>query len=380
MTSKMTRRPGPKSKSMKMLLLTALLAHGCNDQPTDIGSASPVSVSVVPAEQFRREPTSIVAGVVRPERRALIGTRQTGTVDTVRIEAGDHVPAGEELLRIDARDLEAGRHAAQQQREAAAATLRQAEQDRERLERLHEQELVEKHQLEQARVQEDSARGALGEAEAELTALDVNLDYAVIRAPFAGTVSELIAEAGSFVGPGPPLLILEDRRTLRIDAGIDQGSASRLRAGEPLAVTAAGVETFEARILAILPAVATDATAAVGLRLRLIVDTPPPGLLPGMVAEVQVPSRRPPREAVRVPRRSLLRRGQLEGVFVVEPDASGVLRAQLRWIGTEASPADDGAWIRVTRGLRAGEQVVVGDPVDSLVDSQPVTLPNRSPD
>lgn len=384
-------------RSMPVLALAvALLSLGCNESPEAARDEplSPVVIEVVRALSVERTPVTRVAGILLPDQRAPLGTRQAGTVEALWVRAGDRVEADQPILRVDARDLEAARDAAQQRQQAAHTAWERAEQNHQRFRRLYAQDLVARVRMEEAEVEAESARGLLAQAQAELAAAEVNLDYATLRAPFAGVVSELIAELGSFVAPGPPLAIFEDRSRLRVEAGIDQSSAARIEVGQRLPIRIAGLEeTVEGTVQAVLPALED---IAVGLRLRLVIEAPAPTLTPGMVAEVTVPTTRAAHTRVLVPKAALLRRGQLEGVFVVEPDRDGQLRARLRWlslgdtVSTEDLPPEpplgtapddppsaempNADWVEVRRGLDGGEWVVVGGPVAMLTDDQPVRL------
>ncbi len=358
------------------LLVIGLIA-GCEQVPDTVEDLPAMPVTVFETEDIEREAMVKVAGVVQPDQRAGLGTRQAGTVEAVFVEAGDRVEAEQPILQVDARDLEAARSAARLQVQAARAAWEQADQNRRRFERLYEQQLVARIRKQEAQIEADSARGLLAQAEAELAAIEVNLDYATLRAPFDGIVSEVIAETGTFVAPGPPLVVFEDRRRLNVEASIDQASSGRLRTGQELPIWISGVDaTVTGRVQAVLPGLED---IGVGLRLRLVIDDPPETLEPGMVAEVQVPSGMPARSLTSVPESALLRRGQLVGVFVVETDDAGELRARLRWINLgDADPATGRT--EVVRGLSGGERIVFGDAVARLSDNQRVTVESGAPD
>jgi len=313
------------------------------------------------------------AGVVAPLRRARMGTRQAGNVEQIMVDAGAAVEAGQPILRVDARDLKAALHAARLQRRAANTAWATARRNRERFRRLYDEDLIARARLEEVELAAEDARARLEQADAEVAAVEINLDYATLRAPFAGVVSEILTDVGTFVAPGPPLVVFEDRSRLEIDAGIAQESAAGLAVGEALEVRIDGLErTLAGRIQAVLPALEPP---GVGQVLRLVVDHPPPGLEPGMIAEVRLPAPRAAQPFVIIPASALLRRGQLEGVFVVDDGADETPRAHLRWVGvaptTAPAGADDGE-VRVLRGLRPGERVVVGDAVGALADGHPV--------
>lgn len=378
-------RPAARSTTRSCLILAASLLAGCgNDSdPARTGGGfddKPRTVQVAVAQTQPAEAAFSAAGVVAPVQRARLGTRQAGNVVEVTVQAGDSVRAGQPVLRVDARDLEAALSAARLARRAAKTASETAERNRERYQRLFDEQLIARARLEEVELAAEDARRRLEQAEAELAAVEINLDYAVLRAPFSGVVSEVLADVGTFVAPGPPLVIFEDRSRLEVNAAVDQDTAARLAADQTLRLRAGGVgREIIGRVQAVLPALQQP---GVGQRLRLVVDEPPPGLAPGMVVELQLPAPPTARSFVVIPASAVLRRGQLHGVFVVEADQQERLRAHLRWvaIAPEDAPGGDGSGsgdVRVMRGLSSGERVVVGEAVNSLVDGQPV-VPDAS--
>lgn len=359
------------------LLLAALLV-GCGDseqsaEPTAAGSGNPVRVRVAPAEALDGQPGRTVAGVVGPVQRARMGTRQAGTVEQVLVEAGDAVEAGQPIIRIDARDLEAARRAARLQLQAARQAWEVAHNNEQRFRRLFEQQLIAKARLEEAEVAARGARGRLQQAEAELAAIKVNIDYATVQAPFDGVVSEILAETGTFVAPGPALVIFEDRSRLKVNAAIDQASAAELAPGDAIEMNASGLDAaLTGRVQAVLPALRDT---GVGQRVRLVIDTPPPQLAPGMIVELRLPAGDASYAAVSIPASALWRRGQLDGVFVVEADEQQRLRARLRWVSVAPRSRGESS-VQILQGLSPGERVVVGDAATSLVDDQLIELAN----
>lgn len=353
----------------------AVVLAACGEQHATSGPDAdrPVEVHVATAAAVSQAGLIRVAGVVRPATRAQLSTRQAGTVEAVLVVAGERVAIGQELLRIDARDLLAARSAAASQRDAAREALAQAVRNRDRFARLYQQDLVAKVRFEEAELQAEQAAGRLEQAEAELAAVEMNLEYTRLRAPFAGVVSEIITEEGAFASPGRPLLMLEDRTRLEVEAGVQQDGIAALETGTRLSIRVHGIaEPIAGRVQALLPALGQNGA---GMRLRMEIEAPPAGLMPGMIAEVLLPSPRGAAAVVSIPAEALLRRGQLSGVFVVAEDAEGAQRARLRWVTLDEAASDD-ATARVRRGLRPGEQVVVGSVVSGLADDQVVVPRN----
>ncbi|MGM0415929.1 MAG: efflux RND transporter periplasmic adaptor subunit, partial [Thermodesulfobacteriota bacterium] len=141
------------------------------------------------------------SGVVRPHKRALLSTRMSGTLTHMHVAAGDEVEAGELLAQVDSRDIVAALDAAQAQKKAAQNAHAKAQLDVQRLERLYTEDLIARNRLELARVERDSRKAALEQARTQVRLQQTNLEYARVSAPFAGVVSEVPVDQGSFVGP-----------------------------------------------------------------------------------------------------------------------------------------------------------------------------------
>jgi len=99
-----------------------------------------------------------------------------------------------------------------------------------------------------------------------------------------------------------------------------------------------------------------------------------PGLQPGLFGRLQFPCATRP--TLSIPAAALVTRGQLDLVYVVEPDhaapsAAGAAEcAYLRLITVGRTQKD---WVEVLSGLSTGERVVLSPPA-TLRDGAPVKL------
>jgi RND family efflux transporter MFP subunit len=254
------------------------------------------------------------------------------------------VPAGALLARLDDRALQAGLLAAESAARAADVDLARME------------SLLKKGAATPKEAEESRARAA-ATAAAVASARD-GLAYAVLRAPFAGTVASRPANVGDVVTPGTTIVEIEGSGGLEVRATVEGGLVSGLRPG--LAVEAL-VDGQPRPLTATLRAV-SDAGDAATHRFEVRADLPPaPGLRSGLFARLLVPS---PVGAPRliVPSAAVFQRGGLNGLFVV---AEGT--ARLRWV---AIGATDGPSTEIRAGVDAGERVAV-EP-SGLADGAPV--------
>lgn len=347
-----------------------LAACGGGSGPGEATQASGVqAVSTVAVERIELQQSLPLPGIVKPARRAVLSTRTSGIVETVSVEAGDAVIAGQLLIEVESRDLESALEAARLRSEAAAAALDKAERDVQRLERLFADELIALSRLEDARLLLEQRQAELSAARAAVRARRVALDYARIKAPFDGITSEVLVDRGAFVGPGTPLLVVEARAGFEVDASVTQAIADRLRPGQAVTVTLpGGDEHYRGTLQAVIPALEGGGAGSV---VRVTVEDDVAGLRPGQVVDVMLPVNDSVQTAWQIPAEAVFSRGQLHGVFVAVDTQDGT-RARLRWVTLDPHQSPKPGYRVVLEGLAAGERVVVGDAPRRLADGQPI--------
>lgn len=83
-----------------------------------------------------------------------------------------------------------------------------------------------------------AAEAEVARAEAAVTAASNALDDGALRAPFAGTIGEVLVEQGELVTPQVPILRLGDLTRLRVRTeDLGEGDVALIRTGQPARVT-----------------------------------------------------------------------------------------------------------------------------------------------
>jgi RND family efflux transporter MFP subunit len=329
-----------------------------------------VSVSPIP-DTYR------ASGTVRARQTAAIAAKIVANILDVRVHAGDRVQAGQTLILLDRRELEANlrrAEAARSEAESAAietddaiasarASVELARLSHKRIDDLLANALVSRQTFDESHARLQSAEAALQmavarrrqieargrQAEAEVAAASVTLGYAMLAAPFAGLVTERSADPGSLTTPGGPLLTLEREGSLRLEASVDESRLGLVRIGGSVAVEIDGLNrTVSGRVGEIIPSV--DAATRT---FTAKIDLPPvPGLRAGMFGRAAFASAE--REAILVPQSAVLERGQIRSVHVVEGDT-----ARLRFVTLGEVR---GSRREILSGLTPGERIVVAPP------------------
>jgi RND family efflux transporter MFP subunit len=200
-------------------LLVAYLAAAAWAQPP---GPPPARVAVDAARLERVESRREVTGEIRAVRQAALAAAEEGLVLSVSVEIGEWVREAQVLARLDDRlralDLDR-RHA---ERRAAEATIAEhesmiakARRDLDRLKDLQKSAGASQNEVDDAMTQlsADEARLARAVADAESARVDERtaekrLADMVIEAPFAGSVTRKIIEAGEWVSAGDAVIEL----------------------------------------------------------------------------------------------------------------------------------------------------------------------------
>jgi membrane fusion protein (multidrug efflux system) len=288
------------------------------------------------------------SGTLLSERHTTIASKILARIEEVRVRAGDTVQAGDVVVRLDSRDLGARFAASEQVVTAAEAALVLARSERARVEKLFESGVTTRSEMDRTRRDLDVAISNLEAAEQHRVDAEVGRSHGEIRSPVTGRVVDRLAEPGDTAAPGAPLLRVYDPGSLRLEAPIREGLATRLRTGQPLEVTIASVGLELSGVIDEIVPYAEPGARTFLVKVRVPAS---PRLYAGMYGRVRVPGGE--RRRLLVDARAIETIGQLEFVEVV--DAEG---RSLRRLVTTGRLAEEGR-IEVLSGLAEGERVAL---------------------
>ena len=332
-----------------MLAMLAVLAlNGCGDKPGDTSATSrpPVAVRVRIAESKSRVATEEDVGTVRAKLHAVIEAKVSGRIEQMLVVPGQMVTAGELLVQLDAREVQA-------RLDQADAVRQQAESDLKRATDLIQQKILSQSEY-------DAAQSKFRVADAAATEAKTLIGYTRVTAPFAGVITRKYADVGDLAAPGKPLLEMEDARDLQLETDVPEAVIGHLALGDKLEVRVSGVSNELAGAVSEIAPSADPNSRTFLVKLDL---PPAPGLRAGQFGRVSVPVGET--SALRVPATAVLQRGEMELVFVV---ANG--HAQLRLVKTGERVGNE---VELVSGVDTGE-LVVTEGAAQLLDGQSVTL------
>ena len=265
------------------LLLAALLACETVAQGR---SPSPQSRLVRTVRVEAREPqrTLRFTSVTRAIERASLSFTVSGRLVERLGDLGSRVAKGSILARLDVAPLENAVVEADAALSRGNVEWRRVRRQRERVERLYEVGGSSRREREDARAAEEAARVAVLAAAARVEEAERRLDEASLRAPFSGTISEVLLEPGEYAHSGVPVIVVSGDTGLEVVFEVPEAIVDQLRPGGPVTVRfpMSRADEIEARI----QSVGRVARASGSLFPIVVRLAPHAGTLVGMSAEV----------------------------------------------------------------------------------------------
>lgn len=309
-----------------------MAACGRKHEATSDEKLPAADVGIAAVANKARTASEEVVGTVRPKLQAVIEAKVSGRIETFAVAPGQAVKAGDLLVQLDAREIQA-------KLDQARAVREQAARDLERARKLFEQKITSQAEFDAAQSRERVAAGAATEAETAR-------GYSKIVAPFDGVVTRKLADVGDLAAPGKPIIEMEDPGALRFEAGVPEALIGGIKVGDERAVR---VSAMTADLPGVVVEVAPTADAATRTYLVKLDLPPTEGLRSGQFGRVIMPTGKS--DAVWVPASALLVRGQMETVFVAVDQ-----HAQLRLVRTGKRTSSE---VELLAGISSGESVII---------------------
>lgn len=343
MNSSINQRPS-SPVLLTGLFIMALLSGSAlpDDSPT------PFVTSVVAYEAASIERT--FDGTVEAVHQATVSAQTGGRIAEVNYDVDDFVIADSVLLSFTDAEQRTALNQAEAARAEAQAILVETEEEYRRAQNLQERGLGSQRDLDRALAGRDSAVARTNAAASVVKAAQQQLDYTVVKAPYAGIVTQRHVEVGETVAPGQALMSGLSLEKLRIVVDLPQQVAAEVRLDPQ-----ASIVTGEGRIVPVkitLFPIADPVTNT--FRVRLDLPDGQFGLYPGMF--VKAAFKVGEAQRLLIPAQALVRRSEVTAVYVAA--GTGVRLRQVR-IGERFNDR-----IEVLAGLEKDELIVL-DPVQA---------------
>lgn len=287
-------------------------------------------------------------GTIRPKVESIISSRILANITEIRVRAGDHVDAGDTLVILDDRDIQARVEQARQSYAAIRARLIEAEANYKRTAELYEKKTISKADFDRAKAIYESLSAEYAGAKEAVEEAATALTYTNIKSPISGRINERFADPGDTAVPGAPLLRIYNPESLRLEAQVRESLVASLHIGDKLDVSIDAIDEIVPSVVDEIVPSADPGSRSITIKVTLQDGSQ---LVPGMFGRLRILS-----ETVRriyIPAEAIHRVGQLEYVYVLNRNKS----VERRYIRTGYRNADN--QVDVLSGLAEGEIILV---------------------
>ena len=287
-------------------------------------------------------------GTLKAASRTAISSRVMARIEKIEVRAFDSVEENDVLIRLDPRTL----NAELSQAEAALAEIQAAkngaDSEYRRTAQAYQKNATSRATFEKAAENVNVFHAKLEHAKQVVRGAQVRLSYTEITAPKRGVVVDRLAEEGNMAQPGQPLLVLYDRKSLRLEVPVMENLAVNLEPGDKLDVY---IDARDRQIKATVDEIVPQAEAASRSFLVKVSLPQSEDLFEGLFGRLRIPVGK--RRHLCLHTGTIQTVGQLQFVEVIRPD--GIKQRRMIKTGRLGDPNHR----EVLSGLIAKELVVM---------------------
>lgn len=186
-----------------ILILSCFVLFICGCQKKEPHIMPPIPVTAVRIEPQTVPVNFEYVGVAESSHIVEIRARVEGYLESINYKEGALVHSGDLLFVLDQRPFIAAVEEARGNLAREEALLWNAQQIKNRMVPLYDQNAISQKDLDDAIAGELSAQASVDIADANVYKADVNLSYTNIAAPVTGMASRAIFREGALISPGP---------------------------------------------------------------------------------------------------------------------------------------------------------------------------------
>ena len=297
--------------------------------------ATLVTTMPVPTKAFRH--FLEVRGSVTSEKNVTVSARVPAVVERVLVQEGDRVKKGQVLVVQDAETVRRSIDELKTSLELAATRF-------EKQKNLWDQKIGTEIQYLEVKSNKESLERRIASAQAQLA------DY-TIRAPFSGSIDDVMARQGEMAQPGVPLLQLVSLEDMYIEADVSESYLGKFEVGDSVDVKFPSLNKSLKSTVSAIGEVINQNNRTFTMEVKLPGDTKL--LRPNLLAVLRIEDFHQP-EAVVVPTNLILSDNRGDYVYVAE-EKDGQLTATKKAIERGMTYNNE---TLITSGLSGTEQLI----------------------
>ena len=229
-----------------------------------------------------------LSGSVISDNEKVITSRHMGFIKDVYVAEGSFVKKGQLLYEIDSSSVDSLKQEALLNIKMQENKLANIEINYNRYQRLYEQDLVPKYDVEQLKLNLINTKSMILIAKAKLKEVNFQYNYLKIKAPNDGLIIKKSIKAGEMAMPSSPALILSDLSSLKIKTDISENNLNQIKINQEVDVSIPSINLITSgKIIAIIPNVNTVTHS---FTLKISFDKKESRVYPGMYSKLLIKS------------------------------------------------------------------------------------------
>lgn len=369
---------------LSLLVLVAWWAIHRGLWPHEVRAAPPVQQGLMVVRKG--------AGELTARNEARLSSKSSLKVQTLLVEVGDHVRAGQPLLLLERQELEAQAEAQDAAWGSARLTAQAALATFTRMTAVHQQAMADARRAEQlaalgsgaisdseldayqlaqrssaqdleaSRAQAEAAELAVRQVRHTLEAARVKVAEAIVRAPFDGLITARQCSVGDLLSPGTPCLTIVEPGSVYLKARFDESVLGDVRPGHSVNVRLKSQtdRAIPGKVIRVNRAVDADTRE---FSVDIALSSTPSDWALGERATVEIITEART-AALTVPVRNVVRRGAAQGVWLAR-------QGRAFWVPVRLGASND-AFVEVLEGLSADSIVLEPAGVAAWMRVQPL--------
>jgi len=344
-------------------ILIALFS--CKKQPEEtVTPHKNISIKTFKLSYYDVPVIKCFTAITKPKVQVKLSAKISGYIKNIFVHEGEKVKKGQLLVIVDEKGIEAkidalksAINAVKEQRDALKAKYSYIRSNFIRYRSLLAKKAITKEKFEQIKSQYLALKGQIDALSAKISQISAQLNeaknelnYVKISSPVNGCVIKKYVDKGSYVGSGDPLITIYDyKKGLWLVAGIDEYLIDKVKRGQDVRVY--------------IPAFNFDRSETIS---KVIPDIDPlshtftikisildPKLKAGAFGKVYITIAH--KRALLIPKASLIKRGGIDGVYVL--DYSRILH----WRIVRVCSCPVRGFYEVLSGLKEGDVIAASD-------------------
>ena len=332
------------------ILLILLTTFSCgSDEQHNIAETKTVPVKVAKATSQNIGNTITASGTIEASNSTNLSTRMMGFVTNLPVKVGQKVNKGQLLISINNADLNAKKAQVEASITQAKSALENAEKDYNRFKALFEKNSASQKELDDMTTRFEMAKANYEAANQMKKEVLAQYAYSNITAPFDGVVTNTFIKEGDMANPGMPLVAIEGAKNFEATVMVSESDIAKIKQDSKASITIKSLDkTFNGKVTEISKSAKNTAGQFI---VKVMLDNTSEDVYPGMFVNVNFSGSSESQSGVTMAESSIIRNGQLSGVYVVSAEKVAILR----WLRLGKSSEGQ---VEVLSGLIAGETYI----------------------